>query len=126
MIINILNLGKISYYSSIVGSFGIACSIATGSWFLRKTYIKFIFIGTVVSFFYYLFIYINHYDDFEIFLQTSKTFFTYNTLITAFYSCFSLRILWIIRFLWSYTPLKAKQEYSQKQSKIWGKYAYNK
>ncbi|QSL65004.1 hypothetical protein MERGE_002308 [Pneumocystis wakefieldiae] len=127
MIINILNLGKLSYYSSIIGSFGIACSIATGSLFLRKTYVKLTFIGTIVSFLYYLFIYINHYgDDFEIFLQTSGTFFVYNTLITTFYSCFSLRILWIIRSLWSHTPLKAKQDCPQKQSKIWGKYAYNK
>lgn len=128
IIINILNLGKYSYYSSIIGSFGIACSIGSNSLFLKKTYIKLTLTGAILSFFYYLYIYISHYDDnFEIFLQTSRKFLLCNALIISFYFCHSLRILWIIQSFWDHKPSKVKQKVMQKhQNRTWGNYAYSK
>ncbi|CCJ31158.1 unnamed protein product [Pneumocystis jirovecii] len=127
IIINILNLGRISYYSSFIGSFGITFSLGSNFWFLKRAYIKLIFIGTIISFFYYLFIYIDHYKNFETFLQTSKTFFLCNALITGFYFCYSLRILWIMHSSWNHIPSKTKQKSTRKhQNKIWDFYIITK
>ncbi|KAG4304136.1 hypothetical protein PORY_002500 [Pneumocystis oryctolagi] len=124
IIVNILISGKIPYYSSFVGSFFIAFSIGSNSWFLKKTYIKFVFTGTIISFCYYLFIYINHYKNFETFLETSKTFFLCNNLITGFYFCYSLRILWTVQFFRNHMPSKKKTQ--KHHNKIWGNYVHNK
>ncbi|KAG5438968.1 hypothetical protein PCANB_002298 [Pneumocystis canis] len=126
VIINFLNLGIISYYSSFVGSFAVTFSIGSNFFFLKKTSMKLVFIGVILSLFYYLLIYINHHKNLKTFLQ-SKEFFLWNILITGFYFCYTLRILWTILSFWRFIPLKVKQESSQKyRSKIWGSYAYTK